>query len=232
MTTAGVTKYSRTALTGRAGVVVNYRTGHTMVLTGDTLTRWTALLAYTGAPPPVPVRESQVSWGTQEAPARLRPVPATPWAWRLAAASVLAVTLAVRTCGRRTRRFGRLRWLAEIGRTLPGPATSHARLAVCSVRWAARVFPARVACLEESAAASLVLALGGRGGAWRHGIATDPIRLHAWVCDVHGQPVEEPEQTGDYTPINAPTTDLERGPDVRPAHPAVRPARQPGDDQP
>ncbi|WP_254802508.1 lasso peptide biosynthesis B2 protein [Kitasatospora sp. SUK 42] len=57
--------------------------------------------------------------------------------------------------------------------------------------------------LEEATAASLLLAIGGRGGAWRHGVATDLIRLHAWICDVHGLPVGEPEHTGDYTPINA-----------------------------
>ncbi|MGA5701802.1 lasso peptide biosynthesis B2 protein [Peterkaempfera bronchialis] len=86
-------------------------------------------------------------------------------------------------------RFGRLRQLAEVGCGLPPPTAGRARPAVRSVRWAARAFPARVACLEESTAASLLLALGGRGGVWRHGVATDPIRLHAWICDLRGQPV-------------------------------------------
>ncbi|MFJ6620949.1 lasso peptide biosynthesis B2 protein [Kitasatospora sp. NPDC091335] len=231
MTTPVPTSYTRTALTGRAGVVVNYRTGETIVLTGGALARWLGALGQSPAPAPVTVRDSEVSWGTSEAPARLEALVSPPLAWRLAAAAVLAATLAVRTAGRPGSKFGRLRHLAELGGDLPLPTTAHARLAIRSVRWAARAFPARVACLEESTAASLLLALGGRGGAWRHGVATDPIRLHAWICDVHGLPVEEPEHTGDYTPINAPT-DLERGPDAHSEHPAARQARQLGDDQP
>ncbi|MFI9647031.1 lasso peptide biosynthesis B2 protein [Streptomyces sp. NPDC052040] len=120
----------------------------------------------------------------------------------MAATVALGVTLTTRHLGRRRTRFGRLVRLAEGGRTLPPPSRAHARLAVRSVRWAARLFPARVACLEESTSAALLLAAGGRGGAWRHGVATDPIRMHAWICDVHGQPVEEPDQTGEYTPVN------------------------------
>ncbi|WP_257142122.1 lasso peptide biosynthesis B2 protein [Streptomyces sp. sk226] len=120
----------------------------------------------------------------------------------MAATVALGVTLTTRHLGRRRTRFGRLVRLAEAGRTLPPPSRAHARLAIRSVRWAARLFPARVACLEESTSAVLLLAAGGRGGAWRHGVATDPIRMHAWICDVHGQPVEEPDQTGEYTPVN------------------------------
>ncbi|GAA3042431.1 hypothetical protein GCM10020229_79240 [Kitasatospora albolonga] len=225
------TRHTRTALTGRAGVIVNYRTGETVVLTGDTLTRWLASLEHSSAPAPVAIRESKVSWGTNETAARLESVSPPPWAWRMAAAAALLTTLAAREVGRPGKRFGRLRRLAETGRDLPAATTAHARLALLSVRWVARVFPARVACLEESTAASLLLALGGRGSAWRHGVATDPIRLHAWICDIHGRPVEEPEHTGDYTPINEPT-DLKRDPHARPAHPAARQARQPGHDQP
>jgi hypothetical protein len=204
------TKHTRTALTGRAGVVVNYRTGDTIVLTGGSLTRWLASLEHSAAPAPVTVRASVVSWGTNEAPARLKSVGPPPWAWRVGAAAVLVATLATREGGRPGTKFGRLRRLAEVGCGLPPATTAHARLAVRSIRWAARALPARVACLEESTAASLLLALGGRGGAWRHGVATDPIRLHAWISDINGRPVEEPEHTGDYTPINA-MTDLGRG---------------------
>ncbi|WP_330239171.1 lasso peptide biosynthesis B2 protein [Streptomyces sp. NBC_00525] len=69
----------------------------------------------------------------------------------------------------------------------------------------ARAVPAWIACLEGSTAASLLLAASGRGSAWRHGVAADPIRLHAWIRDEHGRPVEEPRHTGDYTPINTAT---------------------------
>ncbi|MFE2375922.1 lasso peptide biosynthesis B2 protein [Streptomyces sp. NPDC059398] len=197
-------RHTRTALTGPVGVVVNYRTGSTVVLTGEPLSHWLDSLKDGDAPPPVTVRPSESSWGTSEASAHLDAVDLAPWSWRMAATVALAFTLTTRHLGRRRTRFGRLVRLAEMGRTLPPPSRAHASLAVRSVRWAARFFPARVACLEESATAALLLAAGGRGGAWRHGMATDPIRMHAWICDVHGQPVEEPDQTGDYSPINGP----------------------------
>ncbi|BAJ29910.1 MULTISPECIES: lasso peptide biosynthesis B2 protein [Kitasatospora] len=191
-----------TALTRHAGVVVDYRTGTTVLLTGDALSRWLAALEGSSAPAPVTVPDSSVSWGTSEVPVRLPALDRPPLPWRLAATAVLAGTLCVRTLGPRAERFGRLRRLAETGDALPPPSARHARLAVRSVRWAARNVPARVACLEESVAVALLLALGGRGGAWRHGIAADPIRLHAWVCDGDGRPVEEPAPTDRYTPIN------------------------------
>jgi hypothetical protein len=198
-------RHTRTALTSTVGVVINYRTGTTLVLTGDSLLRWLDSLPHSGAPAPVTVRPSEISWGTSESSARLdnTPAPAT-WSWRVAATVLLAVTLATRHLGRRRTRFGRMVRLAEAGRALPLPSRTHASLAVRSVRWAAGFFPARVACLEESTTAALLLAAGGRGGAWRHGVATDPIRMHAWICDVDGRPVEEPDQTGDYSPINGP----------------------------
>ncbi|WP_033259392.1 MULTISPECIES: lasso peptide biosynthesis B2 protein [Kitasatospora] len=196
------TVHTVTALTRRAGVVVNYRNGETVLLTGDALNRWLAALENSPAPAPVLVHDPAVSWGTSEVPVRLPAVGRPPLAWRIAATAVLATTLAVRTAGPRSERFGRLRRLAETGSALPPPSAAHASLAVRSIRWAAGNVPARVACLEESAAAALLLTLGGRGGVWRHGIATDPIRLHAWICDGDGRPVEEPAHTDHYTPIN------------------------------
>ncbi|MBH5337768.1 lasso peptide biosynthesis B2 protein [Streptomyces pactum] len=198
------TRYTRTALAANVGVVVNYRTGTTVVLTGDALSRWLESLEHSQAPAPVTVRPSEISWGTSESSARLETPAPPPWPWRLAATALLLTTLAARHLGRERTRFGRLVRLAEAGRSLPPPTREHASLAVRSVRWVARAFPARVACLEESTTAALLLAVGGRGGAWRHGIATDPIRMHAWICDSHDQPVEEPVQTGDYSPINGP----------------------------
>ncbi len=197
-------RHTRTALAAEAGVVVNYRTGTTVVLTGDSLARWLGSLERGEAPAPVTVRASEISWGTSESSVRLDLPAPPPWSWRIAATVLLTGTLTARWLGPRRTRFGRLVRLAEAGSALPPPTRAHASLAVRSVRWAARLFPARVACLEESTAAALLLAAGGRGGAWRHGVATDPIRMHAWICDVHGQPIEEPAQTGDYSPINGP----------------------------
>ncbi|MBN9739479.1 MULTISPECIES: lasso peptide biosynthesis B2 protein [unclassified Pseudonocardia] len=44
-----------------------------------------------------------------------------------------------------------------------------------------RVSAFRTACLEETVAAMLALAVNGRRAGWCHGIAADPIRLHAWL---------------------------------------------------
>ncbi|WP_198663522.1 lasso peptide biosynthesis B2 protein [Jiangella endophytica] len=76
-----------------------------------------------------------------------------------------------------------------------------ARTTATSARRAHGV-PARVACLEESVAANLLLAAAGRRGCWTHGAATDPLRFHAWLADGEGRPVEEPPDTELYTPIN------------------------------
>ncbi len=203
---------TRTALLDRAAVVVNYRTGVTVLLTGDTLNRWLTALPAGGAPAPVTVRGSDPSWGTVESPVRLQALTAPPWRWRLPASACLLLVLLAREIGSSSTRFARLLRLAEAGRALRAADPTGARLAVRSVRWAARRVPARVACLEESTAASLLLALTGRGGAWRHGVATDPVRLHAWICDDRGQPVEEPAHTCQYTVLN---TSNHRGVDVR-----------------
>ncbi|MGH3905753.1 MAG: lasso peptide biosynthesis B2 protein [Pseudonocardiaceae bacterium] len=44
-----------------------------------------------------------------------------------------------------------------------------------------------------------MLAAAGRRAEWRHGVATDPVRLHAWIADHTGAPVEEPADTALYT---------------------------------
>ncbi|WP_416970225.1 lasso peptide biosynthesis B2 protein [Streptomyces sp. 4F14] len=59
-----------------------------------------------------------------------------------------------------------------------GSRTSRqARYAVCAVRRASRLVPLRWACLEQSTAAAVLLAMAGRRAEWRHGVATDPVRL-------------------------------------------------------
>ncbi|MEU1282589.1 lasso peptide biosynthesis B2 protein [Streptomyces sp. NPDC005805] len=78
---------------------------------------------------------------------------------------------------------------------------SQAAAAVHAVRRAAWFSPARTACLEESAAAVLLLALGRRSVVWCHGVAPDPVRLHAWITTLDGTSVAEPSSTGAYTPV-------------------------------
>ncbi|MER7045222.1 lasso peptide biosynthesis B2 protein [Streptomyces jumonjinensis] len=210
MTAPVPNRHTHTAIIERTGVIIDYRTGSTTVLTGTALARWLDALEQSAAPAPVTVQASAISWGTSESAACLPFLPRPPWRWALAATVLLLCTLGVRQLGSRRTRFGRLVRLAEAGRNLSPPPREQAALAVRSVRWVARFLPARVACLEESTAASLLLACRGRGGAWRHGIATDPIRLHAWICDIHARPVEEPDQTDDYTPLNTPAATAKR----------------------
>lgn len=215
-----------------ATVLLDYRTGSTTALTGPAEQVWAAhshndapttltpdtariltgefvergwLISLTTCPyPPAVVRIAPVAgwWGSREVPACLDPAHPAPWRWRLAAVPTLAVVLTVRRLSRSGRRFARLLALASLGRRRSYATVSQARHAVRSVRWAACLVPARVACLEESVAAALLLALAGRRGVWRHGIAADPFRLHAWIAGPEGRPIDEPADTDLYTPVN------------------------------
>ena len=89
-------------------------------------------------------------------------------------------------------------------RTSGAPQSSAVRARSSGSTAVSKLRAARVACLEESSAACLLPAIGGRGNAWCHGIAADPVRLHAWICDEHGHPVDEPGHTDQYTRLNAP----------------------------
>ena len=84
---------------------------------------------------------------------------------------------------RRTRR----RWC----RAAP-PADSAAL--VTAVSWAARRYPGRAACLEQSLAAVLLAVARRRRLDWCLGAATDPYRFHAWV-EAAGRAVPVPGDT-------------------------------------
>ncbi|GAA3047471.1 hypothetical protein GCM10020000_29510 [Streptomyces olivoverticillatus] len=94
--------------------------------------------------------------------------------------------------------------LASYGRALPPADRTQAEHAVRAVRRMSSVIPARWACLEQSTAASLLLSAAGRRAEWRHGVAADPWRLHAWIADRAGQPVDEPADTALCTPTYTP----------------------------
>jgi hypothetical protein len=142
------------------------------------------------------------SWGTQEVPAAL------PSRLRLSVPDALlaglacGIVLLVRTAGRRRRAFARLlRLVALLADLTDRPATTEQ--AVQRLYWVrsfASFLPCRFACLEETVAAVLLLALRGRGVGWCHGIAADPIRLHAWLV-LDGRPVAEPVSTNRYVPL-------------------------------
>ncbi|MGH3904348.1 MAG: lasso peptide biosynthesis B2 protein, partial [Pseudonocardiaceae bacterium] len=177
-----------TALSRHARVTIDYDTGQTQLRPAlDQQTDADAIV--------VRLADASPSWGTIEVPATL-PAPApVPLHWRLSAIPAVILTLTVRTVGARHGRFARLVRLACCGRALPPATERQARHAVRAVRWASHVLPTRWACLEQSTAAAVLLAAAGRRAEWRHGVATDPVRLHAWIADHTGAPVEEPADT-------------------------------------
>ncbi|MDQ3403157.1 MAG: lasso peptide biosynthesis B2 protein [Actinomycetota bacterium] len=154
---------------------------------------------------PVPGHPWRLSFGSEELKAGCEPLPAVPLGVQLGAALALAATLAVRHIGHHGGGMARiLRLINRAHRRTRTPATAErARQAVHAVRRAALLAPGRVACLEESAAVVLMLALSRHRVTWSHGVAADPIRLHAWVETEGRQPVAEPPSTARYTPIRS-----------------------------
>ncbi|TYB44221.1 lasso peptide biosynthesis B2 protein [Actinomadura chibensis] len=67
---------------------------------------------------------------------------------------------------------------------------------VAAVERAARRYPFRAACMEQSLAAVLMAALTGRRLTWCIGAVPDPYRFHAWV-EAAGAPVVAPGDTAD-----------------------------------
>jgi hypothetical protein len=152
-------------------------------------------------PPPVRAPQQSGSWGSTEHPAGVgRPQGRQGVA---GAAAALAVVQAVQRAGRPHRAIHRLIRLTETAaKAVRRPASAEqARDAVTAVRRAAWYAPGRAACLEESAAAALLLASRRLGVAWCHGVAADPVRLHAWVQTGDGQCVAEPESGRAYTAL-------------------------------
>ncbi|MGK5533310.1 lasso peptide biosynthesis B2 protein [Streptomyces sp. URMC 129] len=185
------------ALTTNACVLIDYDSGRTELRTP---TDTSAALGGTV----VRLQDAAPSWGTIEVRVALPHHARVPLRWRLGAVPAVLVTVATRTAGRRSKRFSRLVRLARVGRALPPATACQSRYAVRATRWASRLMPMRWACLEESTAAAVLLALAGRRAEWRHGVATDPVRLHAWIADPEGTPVEEPADTALYTPVCTP----------------------------
>ncbi|WP_031518835.1 lasso peptide biosynthesis B2 protein [Streptomyces sp. NRRL F-5123] len=143
------------------------------------------------------------SWGSAEHPAGVvRPAPA-PVRSMLAAAGALAAVAVVKAAGEPGTAM--LRVVRAVGRavsTCRRPATpEEAEAAVRTVRAAGWFSPGRTACLEESASVALLLAGRSLSVTWCHGIAADPVRLHAWVQTEDGAPVAEPPSTLAYTPV-------------------------------
>jgi hypothetical protein len=151
--------------------------------------------------PPRTAPPWQLIFGTREAPAAHTPESQTPVGLVIVASLALVVTLATQHLGPARKSLWRLlRLLGWTSRHTVHPATpAQARRAVHAVRRAGLLFPGRVACLEESVAAALTLAASRRGVTWCHGVAADPIRLHAWIESTTAGPVAELPSTRHYT---------------------------------
>ncbi len=207
-------------------VLINYRTGQVQCLLPAAATLWcdaaatgrldtlpsrfaaqllgAGLLNATSSPvpwaSPVTARAVTASWGGTEHPAgSVRPAPTGTTA---AAVAALGLIFAIKRAGAPRTAMQRittaLRAATSTGHQLATP--EQATAAVHAVRHAAWYSPARTACLEESAATVLFLAARRLTVTWCHGVAPDPVRLHAWVQTEDGTPIAEPPSTLAYTP--------------------------------
>lgn len=196
--------------TGHAWVLIDYRTGRTELRVHppeESLCR-----------PIILLEEQSPSWGTDETAAVLPNTPSKGLFWRLLCLPVFVVIGVALALGPRSGRLERLVALACLGRRLPPAPISRVHAILDAVRSVSAHLPGRWACLEQSVATALLLALSGKRAEWRHGLATDPIRLHAWIADQEGHPVGEGPDIGAYTPIH--TTD---GPGSAPGHSLEQP---------
>jgi hypothetical protein len=213
---------------GHVLVLINYRDGQVRCLLPAAAAHWCdtaltgrldtmpvalsrALLSgglLTPAETPAPWRTAtrastpSASWGGIEHQVGVRRPPRTSLPATLSAAAALALVFAVKHAGPADTAMLRITGLvAAAASTCRRPATPTAAVdAVHAVRAAAWWSPGRTACLEESAA-TVLLAAHRLQVTWCHGIAADPVRLHAWVQTDDGNPVAEPPSTRAYTPV-------------------------------
>lgn len=178
---------------GHAVVTVDYRSGAVHIAAGTAAQAWQRAAVRAG--PSVP------SWGTREVPFGLAPLPRVSAVWMARAVVALVVVLAAQRMGRASRAFPRLVRVLELAaqQTRSSATPGEVTRAIHAVRRASFVFPTRVACLEESTAAVLVLRSCGASVRWCHGVAPDPITLHAWVETHDGEAPAEPSSTSGYT---------------------------------
>ena len=142
------------------------------------------------------------NWGGSENPAGLETPPRQPLAVTIAAGTALATVTAIQHAGNPvTAMYRVMRLIHQSTGTGRRPATlAQARAAVRAVRRAGRYSAVRAACLEETAAATILLAACRLQVTWCHGLAADPVRMHAWLQTNDGAPVEEPLSTQLFTP--------------------------------
>lgn len=206
---------------GPAIVLVSYRTGAVQVLTGPAR-KWWLQAARTGeaeetapvvgrlitkgmverkagAARPWPLIAGvswRPNWGTHELPMGFAPHPRVPLRDHVTGAIGLLLTLTTAVMGPRQSRMSRMvRLVGHVSRLCRQPATrQQAERVVHAVRRLGTFSPIRTACLEESVAGTVALALTGIGVRWCHGVMGDPILLHAWI-EADGEPIAEPDST-------------------------------------
>ncbi|WP_423461873.1 lasso peptide biosynthesis B2 protein [Promicromonospora sp. MS192] len=173
---------------------LDYATGRVTAATGAAAEAWTQ------TPGAIHGTRWGLSFGIEEADLEPGHTSRPTVRHGLTAVAALAATLAVRSIGSRNRSMARLTRLATgaTGFTTTPSTVSEAEQVVSAVRWASNWVPFRVACLEESIAAVLVLAARRRAVTWCHGVAPDPVQFHAWI-QIDGSPVAEPSTTSRYT---------------------------------
>ncbi|MFE5327269.1 lasso peptide biosynthesis B2 protein [Embleya sp. NPDC056575] len=159
-------------------------------------------------PAPLAGHDPGPSWGTRTAPVALAVSPQPRRPARIAASAGLIAAVLLTRIGPSHRSLARhltlvravTRWNAL--RRAPQADMATATEAVQAIRRIARWCPTRAACLEQTTAAHLLLALRGYGATWCQGVAPDPVRLHAWVEQTDtGRHVDEPAETTAYTLI-------------------------------
>lgn len=152
---------------------------------------------------PVTAPAAAPSWGSDEHAAGLLPPDRAVAVATAAAATALGIVLTTKSAGPAAASMRRILTLVRACSALARRPASAGQVerAVNAVRYAARAVPTRAACLEESAAVVALLAARALGVTWCHGIAADPVRLHAWVQTEDGHPVAEPESTAAYVPL-------------------------------
>ncbi|MBI3687089.1 MAG: lasso peptide biosynthesis B2 protein [Actinobacteria bacterium] len=136
-------------------------------------------------------------------PQRLRPP-------RLATVSAVCVASTVRlalVALRFDHVMSAARWLA--GTTRRTASLEEVEGVLEAVDDAARWVPVRLACMERSLTAVVLLAARRQGVTWRMGVRTPPLAAHAWLADAFNNPIGEPPSAATYQPlitISAPPT--------------------------
>jgi hypothetical protein len=103
-------------------------------------------------------------------------------------------------------RVARFNHITATVRWLAGTTRHHATLdeimrTLHAVDAAATLIPVRVACLERSLTAVVLLAARRRGVTWQLGVRTPPLATHAWLVDATGKPIDEPLTTAACRPL-------------------------------